>query len=96
MWVKGTQKTTLVLQLVTAPGLPYPFLVRNLEEVGCPKAKQLEQVDPGPLLAQEKAGLLSIWIMTEGVDCNPERCCTIWGYMNNVQVKRPAKDLNEL
>ena len=38
IWVKGTQKTPLVMRLVTTPGLPCPFLVRNLEEVGCPKA----------------------------------------------------------
>ena len=55
MWVKGTQKTALVTQLVTTPGLPWLFLVQNLEDVGCPKARELEQEDPGLLLTQEKA-----------------------------------------
>jgi len=67
MWVKGTQKTVLLTQLVTTLALPCPFLVRNLEDVGFPKVKELELADPGPLLAQEKARLLSTWLMTEGL-----------------------------
>jgi len=39
MWVQGTQKTALRTRLVTTSGLPCPFLVRNLEDVRCPKAK---------------------------------------------------------
>ena len=76
MWVKGTQKTALVMRLVTTPGLPSPFLVWNLEDVGCPKAKELESVDPGLLLTQEKAQLFSAWLMTEGLDCDPVGCRT--------------------
>ena len=72
MWVKGTQKTALVTWLLTTPGLPCLFLVPNLEDVGCPKAKELEPADPGSLLTQEKARLFSTWLMTEGLDCNPE------------------------
>ena len=71
MWVKGTQKTALLTKLVTISGLPCPFLVRNLEDVGCPKAKELEPADPGPLLTQEKARLFSTWLMTQGLDCDP-------------------------
>jgi len=59
MWVKGTQKTSRVMHLVNVPGLPCPFLVRNLEDMACPTAKQLEPADPGLLLTQEKAGLFS-------------------------------------
>ena len=71
LWVKGAQKSALVTRLVTTPGLPCQFLVRNLEDVGCPKAKQLEPADPGPLLTQEKARLFSTWLRTEGLDCDP-------------------------
>lgn len=71
MWVKGTQKTALVTQLISTPGLPCPFLVRNLEDVSCPKAKELEPADPGPLLTQEKARLFSTWLLTQGLDCDP-------------------------
>ena len=71
MWVKGTQKTALVTRLVNTPGLPCPFLVRNLMDVGCPKEKELEPADPGLLLTQEKAQLFSAWLMTEGLDCDP-------------------------
>lgn len=71
MWVKGTQKTALLRKLITTPGLPCPFLVRNLEDVGCPKAKELEPADPGPLLTQEKASLFSTWLRTQGLDCDP-------------------------
>ena len=70
LWVKGTQKTALLTKLVTIPGLPCPFLVRNLEDVGCPKAKELEPADPGPLLTQEKARLFSTWLMAQGLDCD--------------------------
>ena len=71
MWVKGTHKTALVMQLISTPGLPCPFLVRNLEDVSCPKAKELEPADPGPLLTQEKARLFSTWLLTQGLDCDP-------------------------
>jgi len=71
MWVKGTQKTSLVMHLVNVPGLPCPFLVRNLEDVACHAAKQLEPADPGLLLTQEKAGLFSNWLLTEGLDSDP-------------------------
>ena len=71
MWIKGTQKTALLRKLVNTPGLPCPFLVRNLEDVGCPKAKELKPADPGPLLTQEKASLFSTWLRTRGLDCDP-------------------------
>ena len=77
MWVKGTQKTALVTRLVNTPGLPCPFLVRNLMDVGCPKEKELEPADPGLLLTQEKAQLFSAWLMTEGLDCDPVGCHTL-------------------
>ena len=70
LWVKGTQKTALLTKLVTVPGLPCPLLVRHLEDVDCPKAKELEPADPGPLLTQEKARLFSTWLMAQGLDCD--------------------------
>jgi len=71
MWVKGTQKTSLVMHLVNVPGLSCPFLVPNLEGVACHTAKQLEPADPGPLLTQEKARLFSTWLLTEGLNSDP-------------------------
>jgi len=71
MWVKGTQKTSLVMHLVNVPGLPCPFLVHNLEDVACHVAKQLEPADPGPLLTPDKAILFSTWLLTEGLDSDP-------------------------
>jgi len=59
MWVRGTQKTSLVMHLVNVPGLPCPFLVHNLKDVAYPTDKQLQPADPGLLLTQEKAGLFS-------------------------------------
>ena len=76
MWVKGTQKTALVTRLVNTPGLPCPFLVRNLMDVGCLK-EELEPANPGLLLTQEKAQLFSAWLMTEGLDCDPVGCHTL-------------------
>lgn len=77
IWTKGTQKTALVRDLVNCPGLPCPFLVRNLEDVACPTAKQLQPADPGPLLTQEKALLFSTWLLTEGLDSDPIRRRTL-------------------
>jgi len=71
MWLKGMQRTSLVMHLVNVPGLPCPFLVRNLEGVACHTAKQLEPADPGALFTQEKAGLFSTWLLTEGLDSDP-------------------------
>jgi len=59
------------MHLVNVPGFPCPFLVRNLEDVACHAAKQLEPADPEPLFTQEKAGLFSTWLLTEGLDSDP-------------------------
>ena len=77
IWVKGTQKTALVTRLVSISGLPCPFLVRNLEDVACLPAKELEPDAPGPLLTQEKARLVSSWLMSQGLDCDPVRRRTV-------------------
>jgi len=71
IWVKGTQKTTVVRNLLNCPGLPCPFLVRNLEDGACPTGKQLDPADAGQLLTQEKARLFSTWLLTEGLDSDP-------------------------
>ena len=39
IWVKGTQKTALVTWLVTTPGLPCPFLVREFRGGGLSKSE---------------------------------------------------------
>ena len=59
------------------PGFALPIPGKEFGGGGLSKRQQLELADPGPLLTQEKAGLLSTWMMTEGLDCNPEGCCTI-------------------
>jgi len=71
IWVKGTQKTTLVRNLLNCSGLPCSFLVRNLEDGACLTGKQLDPADPGPLLTQEKVRLFSTWLLTEGLDSDP-------------------------
>ena len=71
LWVKGTQKASLITCLINTLGLPCPFLVRNLEDVACPTAKQLEPTDPGPLLIQEKVRLFNTRLLLEGFNCDP-------------------------
>ena len=71
LWVKGTQKASLITCLINTLGLPCPFLVGNLEDMACPTTKQLEPVDPGALLTQEKVRLFGTWLPLEGFDCDP-------------------------
>lgn len=71
IWVKGGKKTAFVKRVIDIPNLPCLFLVRNLEDVVCLTAPQLEPADPGLLLTQEKARLFSTWLLSEGLDSDP-------------------------
>lgn len=66
LWVKGAQKASFVKDMVASETLP--VRVQNLEDAGCPLARQIKKEDPGPLMTYEKAPLFAEWLLQEGLD----------------------------
>ena len=64
LWTKGTAMKNYVHSLISVAGLPIPFLVRNLEEVGCPPIRQLTS-DIG---TSSKAKILAEWLIDNDLD----------------------------
>ena len=67
IWTKGAEKTQFVQGLVR-PGLgslPFPLLVRNLEDVDCPPARLLRE---DFLHTAEKARVFAEWLLTKDLD----------------------------
>lgn len=64
LWTKGTAMKNYVHSLISVAGLPIPFLVRNLEELGCPPIRQLTS-DIG---TSSKAKILAEWLIDNDLD----------------------------
>lgn len=60
LWTKGGAKVQYLSSLLHGVVLPIPFLVRNLEEVGCPPARQLRQNVSTTAI---KARVLAEWLI---------------------------------
>lgn len=68
IWTKGEEKERFIRGLVM-PGLgslPFPLLVRNLEDVECPPARQLQDSDVYD--TADKARLFAEWLINNNLD----------------------------
>ena len=64
LWTNGTTQRSYIHSLINGVGLPIPFLVRNLDEVGCPPIRQLSS----DLGTSSKAKVLAKWLMDNALD----------------------------
>ena len=74
LWVKGQSKVPFLTTLLGDHESPTRFVVRNLEDVKCPTAKQLrplawdEQDKEAPLMTHKKGGLFAEWLISVGLE----------------------------